>query len=39
MATGDSSVTTGKAGAGVADVLAAYIEHSPFSGLVTYKLG
>ncbi len=31
MATGDSSVTTGEAGAGVADVLAAFIEHSPFA--------
>jgi uncharacterized protein (TIGR00369 family) len=31
MATPDSSVTTGQAGAGVADVLAAYVEHSPFA--------
>ena len=31
MATGDPSVTTGKAGSGVVDVLAAYIEHSPFA--------
>jgi uncharacterized protein (TIGR00369 family) len=29
MASGDSSVTTGQAGVG--DVLAAYIEHSPFA--------
>ena len=31
MASGDSSVTTGEAGAAVADVLAAYVEHSPFA--------
>jgi uncharacterized protein (TIGR00369 family) len=31
MASGDSSVTTGQAGGAVADVLAAYIEHSPFA--------
>ena len=31
MATRDSSVTTGEAGAGVADVLAAFVEHSPFA--------
>src|SRR5688572_26471130 len=31
MASGDSSVTTGQAGAEVADVLVAYIEHSPFA--------
>ena len=29
MASGDSSVTSGEAGAAVADVLAAFIEHSP----------
>jgi uncharacterized protein (TIGR00369 family) len=31
MASGNPSVTTGQAGAGVADALAAYIEHSPFA--------
>jgi uncharacterized protein (TIGR00369 family) len=31
MASGDSSVTTGGAGSEVGDVLAAYVEHSPFS--------
>jgi uncharacterized protein (TIGR00369 family) len=31
MTTGDSSVTSGEAGAGVADVLAAFVEHSPFA--------
>jgi uncharacterized protein (TIGR00369 family) len=41
MASGDSSVTTGQAGAGAGDVLAAYIEHSPFAahlGLRTERI-
>src|ERR687896_583101 len=37
MATSDSSVTAGQAGAGVADVLAAYVEHSPFAAHLGFR--